>query len=61
MHMNYYLAFRVCERFYLKNHHWPLSEEDRQNVLQAVVPEILTEVGCSADDNDLLQKASREM
>lgn len=61
MHMNYYLAFRACERFYVKNRRWPLSEDDRQNVLHVISPVILANIDYSADDNDLLEKAIREM
>jgi hypothetical protein len=61
MHMNYYLAFKACEQFYSKNQRWPLSEEDGQSVLYAILPGILAEVAYSADDNELLEKAIREM
>ncbi|GHJ85507.1 hypothetical protein NliqN6_1909 [Naganishia liquefaciens] len=61
MPANYYLAFKVCERFHLMNRRWPLSEEDVQNVLQVIVPEVLTDVGCYAGDSDLLRNAIREI
>lgn len=58
--MNYYLAFKACERFYTQNKRWPISDDDTTSILETIVPPVLREVA-GDQDNELIESAVREM
>ncbi|KAJ9109758.1 hypothetical protein QFC19_001988 [Naganishia cerealis] len=60
MHMNYYLGFKACERYYIQNQRWPASDDEGTTILTTILPPLLREVA-DLEDSELSENAIREI